>query len=78
MGTVSFDGLDAHIEFVGYLHRSAAFAEQLSAMLAEPGNLVRMGQAGRSAVARRYDWANIAQRLEEVYAAIIAGKRDFT
>jgi len=57
---------------------AAAFAEQLSAMLAEPGNLVRMGQAGRSAVARRYDWANIAQRLEEVYAAIIAGKRDFT
>jgi hypothetical protein len=38
--------------------------------------MVRMGQAGRAAVARRYDWANIAIRLEEVYAGIIAGKRD--
>jgi glycosyltransferase involved in cell wall biosynthesis len=57
---------------------AAAFAERLTEMLAEPGNLVRMGQAGRAAVARRYDWANIAQRLEEVYAAIIAGKRDLT
>jgi hypothetical protein len=36
-----------------------------------------MGQAGRASVARRYDWANIAQRLEEVYGAILAGRRDF-
>jgi glycosyltransferase involved in cell wall biosynthesis len=54
----------------------AAFAERIQALLAEPGQMVRMGQAGRAAVARRYDWANIAIRLEEVYAGIIAGKRD--
>jgi glycosyltransferase involved in cell wall biosynthesis len=54
-----------------------AFAGRIREMLAEPGNLVLMGQAGRAAVARRYDWANVAKRLEEVYAAIIAGRRDF-
>jgi len=55
---------------------AAAFAEQIQALLAQPGQMVRMGQAGRAAVARRYDWANIALRLEEVYAGILAGKRD--
>jgi len=54
-----------------------AFAEAIARMLAEPGNLVLMGQAGRAAVARRYDWAQIAQRLEQVYGAIIEGRRDF-
>ena len=57
--------------------RGSARSVDIVAMLAQPGNLVRMGQAGRAAVARRYDWANIAQRLEEVYAAITAGKHDF-
>jgi glycosyltransferase involved in cell wall biosynthesis len=56
---------------------AAPFAQRLREMLAEPGQLVRMGQAGRASVARRYDWANIAQRLEEVYGAILAGRRDF-
>ncbi len=55
-----------------------AFAERLGAMLDDPGNLVRMGQAGLAAVARRYDWANIAERLEAVYAGILAGKRAFS
>jgi glycosyltransferase involved in cell wall biosynthesis len=55
---------------------AGAVAERLAEMLAEPGNLVRMGQAGRAAVARRYDWTAIAQRLEQVYADVIAGKRD--
>jgi glycosyltransferase involved in cell wall biosynthesis len=36
-----------------------------------------MGDAGRQAVARRYDWSVIAARLENVYAAIVAGRRDF-
>ena len=39
--------------------------------------IAAMGAAGRASVARRYDWATIAQRLEQVYGAIIAGQRDF-
>src|SRR5262249_19086881 len=54
----------------------AAGAREPAAMLAEPQALAAMGAAGRSAVARRYDWSAIARRLEEVYAAVIAGRRD--
>jgi glycosyltransferase involved in cell wall biosynthesis len=54
-----------------------AFAAHIKEMLEEPRGLVRMGQAGRLAVARRYDWTGIAQRLEEVYDAILAGRSDF-
>ena len=56
---------------------AGAFAREIAAMLAEPAALAAMGQAGRVAVARRYDWSVIAQRLENVYAAIVAGRRDF-
>jgi glycosyltransferase involved in cell wall biosynthesis len=55
----------------------AAFAERITTMLAEPATLATMGVAGRAAVARRYDWASIALRLEQVYGAIVAGRRDF-
>ena len=55
----------------------AAFAERITAMLAVPATLAAMGVAGRAAVERRYDWANIALRLEQVYGAIVAGRRDF-
>jgi glycosyltransferase involved in cell wall biosynthesis len=54
-----------------------AFADRITAMLADPTALVARGAAGRAAVARRYDWANIALRLEQVYGAIVAGRRDF-
>ncbi len=56
---------------------AALFAEKITAMLAEPAALAAMGNAGRAAVARRYDWASIARRLEQVYGAIVAGARDF-
>ena len=56
---------------------AALFAEKIAAMLAEPAALVAMGSAGRAAVARRYDWASIAGRLEQVYGAVVAGARDF-
>ena len=54
-----------------------AFAQEITAMLAEPAALAAMGAAGRAAVAQRYDWSVIAQRLENVYAAVVAGRRDF-
>jgi glycosyltransferase involved in cell wall biosynthesis len=56
---------------------AALFAEKITAMLAEPAALAAMGNAGRAAVTRRYDWASIAGRLEQVYGAIVAGARDF-
>lgn len=54
-----------------------AFAQEIAAMLAEPRELAAMSAAGRSAVARRYDWSVIAEHLERVYAAVVAGRRDF-
>jgi glycosyltransferase involved in cell wall biosynthesis len=56
---------------------TGAFAREIAAMLAEPAALAAMGQAGRAAVARRYDWSVIAKHLENVYASIVAGRRDF-
>jgi glycosyltransferase involved in cell wall biosynthesis len=55
----------------------AAFATKITAMLAEPAALAAMGASGRAAVARRYDWVSIGARLEQVYGAVIAGRRDF-
>ena len=46
-------------------------------MLADSAALKAMGAAGRASVARRYDWARIAQHLEQVYAAVASGRRDF-
>jgi glycosyltransferase involved in cell wall biosynthesis len=57
---------------------AAAFAGEIAAMLADPAALGAMGEAGRRAVVRRYDWSVIAERLENVYAAIVAGRRDFS
>lgn len=54
-----------------------AFAQEIAVMLAEPRGLAAMSAAGRAAVAGRYDWSVIAQRLEDAYAAIVAGRRDF-
>ena len=56
---------------------ATAFAQEITAMLAEPAALAAMGSAGRTAVAQRYDWSVIAQRLENVYAAVVAGRRNF-
>jgi glycosyltransferase involved in cell wall biosynthesis len=55
-----------------------AVAQEIAAMVGEPAGLSAMGAAGRAAVTRRYDWSVIAQRLENVYAAIVAGRRDFS
>jgi glycosyltransferase involved in cell wall biosynthesis len=56
---------------------ATAFCAEIAAMLADPAALEAMGAAGRRAVTRRYDWSAIAGRLENVYAAIVAGRRDF-
>jgi len=55
----------------------SAFAERIASMLMNPSALAIMGCAGRSSVARRYDWAKIALRLEQVYGTVMAGGRDF-
>ena len=55
----------------------AAFAERIASMLADPSALAAMGCAGRASVARRYDWAKIALRHEQVYGTVMAGSRDF-
>ena len=54
----------------------AAVAREINAMLGDPASLAAMGEAGRTAVASRYDWSAIARRLEEVYGAVIAGRQD--
>jgi glycosyltransferase involved in cell wall biosynthesis len=53
---------------------AAAFADLIAQLVDDAPRLARMGEAGRRSVARRYDWASIAERLEAVYQAVLAGK----
>lgn len=53
---------------------AAAFANLIAEVVDDVPRLARMGEAGRQSVARRYDWASIALRLEAVYQAVLAGK----
>jgi glycosyltransferase involved in cell wall biosynthesis len=53
---------------------AAQFAARIAELIDDPARLAKMGEAGRASVARRYDWASIGKRLEDVYAGIVAGK----
>lgn len=48
-------------------------AAGLAALLDEPARAQAMGMAGRAAVAARWDWSKIAERLEAVYRALADG-----
>ncbi len=51
---------------------TAAFAEAVLRLLADPAQAARLGAAGRAFVSARYDWGQIVPRLEAVYASLPA------
>lgn len=46
----------------------------LDRLLGDPGALKAMGAAGQAYVSARYDWGAVAQRMEKLYASIVAGR----
>lgn len=55
--------------------QAAPFAEALVSMLADEDELRRMGLNGRTLVREKYQWRQIAARLEEVYVDMRKGQR---
>ncbi|MCM0019813.1 MAG: glycosyltransferase [Tagaea sp.] len=49
-----------------------ALAAHILLLANDPARAKRMGEAGRKLAAERYDWANIAARLESVYREVAA------
>ena len=49
----------------------AAFADEVSALLAEPDRAARIGAAARQAAVEKYAWSAAAQALEGFYREIL-------
>jgi glycosyltransferase involved in cell wall biosynthesis len=49
----------------------AAFADELSRLLAEPERAARIGAAARKAAVEKYAWSTAAQALEGFYRKIL-------
>lgn len=48
------------------------FAEQVVALLQDPGRQQALGQQGRATVTAHYDWSSVGPQLEEAYAAALS------
>jgi len=48
-------------------------AEAMGELLDDPGQAAQLGLKGKGLVAARFTWDRVARRLEEVYAAVLAG-----
>ncbi len=53
---------------------ATAFGAAMSDLLDSPGRRRAMGEAGRTLVGEAYDWRRIAERLEALYTAVVAGE----
>ncbi len=53
-----------------------AIAEQIDALLSDPGLAQRMGQSGRKAVEERYNWKNEEKKLLAFYHDLLHSKGD--
>ncbi|HUR95270.1 MAG TPA: glycosyltransferase family 4 protein, partial [Gemmatimonadales bacterium] len=51
---------------------SAALAEAIGSLLADPSRRAAMGQAGRARALRLFDWDRTAQQFEGIYATAMA------
>ncbi len=51
---------------------AAAFAERLGLLLSDAGLRRAMGRRARRLAAERYSWDGVAERLEDVYASLLA------
>jgi glycosyltransferase involved in cell wall biosynthesis len=52
---------------------SAALAQAIGALLADPARRVQMGRAGRERALRLFDWDRTAEQLERIYAEVAPG-----
>jgi len=50
-----------------------AFAAAVVTLLADPGRGIALGAAGRNLMEARYSWASAAERLAELYGALVPG-----
>jgi glycosyltransferase involved in cell wall biosynthesis len=67
-GVVSETGAGLVVEGDAFLLGNA-----LRDLLADPARRAEMGRRGAEAAARRFGWGEIAARMEEVYAEVLAG-----
>jgi glycosyltransferase involved in cell wall biosynthesis len=60
----------------GYLAPATAeaLAERILYLLDNPSVAQQLGQAGRAKTTRQYDWECLAQKVEDVYTIVLAGK----
>jgi glycosyltransferase involved in cell wall biosynthesis len=54
---------------------SAALAEAMGALLADPARRAAMGRAGRERSLRLFDWDRTAEQFEQIYASVLARGR---
>jgi glycosyltransferase involved in cell wall biosynthesis len=54
---------------------SAALAEAIGALLADPERRAAMGRAGRERALRLFDWDRSAEQFEGIYGEVMAGAR---
>jgi len=54
---------------------SAALAEAIGSLLADPARRATMGRAGRERALRLFDWDRTAEQFERIYATAAAGLR---
>jgi glycosyltransferase involved in cell wall biosynthesis len=55
---------------------AVSLARNLERLLDNPNLAIEMGQRGKDLVTRRFQWDNIAPALQDLYARLIAGKRE--
>jgi len=69
------EGLDVvHGEHVLIADEPQRFAREVLRVLANPALAAELGRRGRELVRQRYEWAVIAEAMEEVYAACRQGR----
>jgi glycosyltransferase involved in cell wall biosynthesis len=54
--------------------QAAWFAGAMAELLAQEDRRRRLGERGAALVRERFQWSHLARRLEEVYAAVLAGR----
>jgi glycosyltransferase involved in cell wall biosynthesis len=54
---------------------SAALAEAMGTLLADPARRAEMGRAGRERALRLFDWDRTAEQFEKIYASVLARGR---
>ena len=72
--TLGCEGIDVDDgEHLVIRDEADAFAAAVVTLLADPGRGIALGAAGRNLMEARYSWASAAERLAELYGALVPG-----